>query len=662
MRRVLVAIAAVLLVGGVAVWIGSLGRSRRQSPVEVQPLDRPVEVLVDGYVSSRECRTCHLQQHESWQASYHRTMTQPATPETILGDFGDVTLEDDGRTYRLFRRGEGYYVELDSREASVRGPQPAASDAAARITRRIVLVTGSHHMQVYWYATGADRTLGQLPFVFLLPEARWIPRAAAFLTPPEKPFHPETGRWNSSCARCHTTHPRRRPIAEGHSWDTHVAEFGISCEACHGPGAEHVAAMREGSARTRNVPQRRPAMTPPDVPAPAEPRPGSEREQRAGARIINPRHLSPERASHVCGQCHGFYLFAYRRLEDREVELQQGFRYRPGGHLQHDCYRFLVDYTPFTRQPVVEDQLRRDPHFIADRFWPDGMVRVSGREFTAMLKTPCVKAGEMSCLSCHDMHRSLDDPRPLSEWADDQLRPGPADAACLECHRSFRTGLVEHTHHAPHSSGSRCVNCHMPHTTYGLLKAIRSHHIDSPDLSAARAAGRPNACNLCHLDRPLAWTAERLRQWYNRPSPALEADEELLAAGVLWSLTGDAGVRALSAWSMGWPPAQEASGTGWMAPVLAVQLTDPYEAVRLIALRSLKQIPPFAASQYEVLASAADRLAAREDVLERWRQQPPVEHRWRNAATLIDADGNVQSDRLLGLWERRDDRRIDLQE
>jgi hypothetical protein len=104
----------------------------------------------------------------------------------------------------------------------------------------------------------------------------------------------------------------------------------------------------------------------------------------------------------------------------------------------------------------------------------------------------------------------------------------------------------------------------MPYTTYGLLKTIRSHQISSPSVRASLETGRPNACNLCHLDKTLAWTAEYLNQWYGTAKPALglaDSDEQSVAASLLWLLRGDAGQRAIVAQSMGWPAAQQASGT-----------------------------------------------------------------------------------------------------
>ena len=73
----------------------------------VRDLDRPVQVLDYGYVSSDECRKCHPQNHASWHASYHRTMTQVATPETLAIPIEQVALKLEGQTYDLRREGTG---------------------------------------------------------------------------------------------------------------------------------------------------------------------------------------------------------------------------------------------------------------------------------------------------------------------------------------------------------------------------------------------------------------------------------------------------------------------------------------------------------------------------------------------------------------------------
>ena len=138
----------------------------------------------------------------------------------------------------------------------------------------------------------------------------------------------------------------------------------------------------------------------------------------------------------------------------------------------------------------------------------------------------------------------------------------------------------------------------MPYTTYGLLKTIRSHQISSPSVQATLDTGRPNACNLCHLDKTLAWTAQYLDTWYGVTPAARSAPTSSRSPRrCSWLLKGDAGQRAIVAQSMGWAAAQQASGTGWLAPYLALTAKDSYDAVRYIAARSQRTLPPFRRDQ-----------------------------------------------------------------
>jgi hypothetical protein len=122
-------------------------------------------------------------------------------------------------------------------------------------------------------------------------------------------------------------------------------------------------------------------------------------------------------------------------------------------------------------------------------------------------------------------------------------------------------------------------------------RAVRSHRIDSPNVATTIATGRPNACNLCHLDRSLAWTARWLTQWYGVGAPVI-ADEERAhtAVGVRDGLAGDAGVRALIADALGSNEALAASGSDFEVAVLEELRRDPYPAVRRIAERSLRRL------------------------------------------------------------------------
>src|SRR5437870_1739270 len=59
-----------------------------------QTAGRPVQVVEEGYVSSTACRACHPAQYDSWHTSFHRSMTQIATPETVQADFDNTQIAD----------------------------------------------------------------------------------------------------------------------------------------------------------------------------------------------------------------------------------------------------------------------------------------------------------------------------------------------------------------------------------------------------------------------------------------------------------------------------------------------------------------------------------------------------------------------------------------
>src|SRR5688500_8972952 len=42
----------------------------------------PIPERPGGYVGSNRCQACHPREYASWHESYHRTMTQVATPDT----------------------------------------------------------------------------------------------------------------------------------------------------------------------------------------------------------------------------------------------------------------------------------------------------------------------------------------------------------------------------------------------------------------------------------------------------------------------------------------------------------------------------------------------------------------------------------------------------
>src|SRR5207249_1807063 len=249
-------VAAALALVAAAALAAAIARERVEREGTVT--DRPAQAARDGYESSSACRACHPSEYASWHASFHRTMTQIASPETVAASFDNVSVSDVvGEFMRLEIRGQQLWAEFDDPDRVGAGVGVGVSAGAgvgprvARIRRRVVMTTGSHNQQIYWYATGNSRVLGQLPAIWLTADRRWIPRRAAVMHPPGQSPMSETGSWNGVCVACHTTNGQpqldtpfgSQPILTQVA-DTRAAEFGISCEACHGPGEPHLHANR----------------------------------------------------------------------------------------------------------------------------------------------------------------------------------------------------------------------------------------------------------------------------------------------------------------------------------------------------------------------------------------------------------------------------------
>ncbi len=576
---------------------------------------KPVTAPNNAYTSSQTCRACHPSEYKSWHNSYHRTMTQLAKSGAILGKWHGTRLPLGQATLQLEheQKRDEFWVNT------------VGADGIKTDSQRVTMTTGSHHLQVYWTADANGNLQHPFPFGWLIADQKWVPVQDTFLRDPH--LAAPDAKWNNVCIKCHAVAGRPGIDARTRTVNTETAELGISCEACHRPAGAHIAHYQNPVNRYI-----------------------SHLGDKAVHAILNPASetLDHRLSAQACGQCHS-YQYTPNPLD----WLRNGPRFLPGNELNANTT--VVHASTFIANGKQPDG---HPHpggeWLGDRFWPDGMVRVTGREYNGLLDTACFQRGKMSCLSCHSMHGYLDN--------NDQLAPRmETNEACLKCHDDFRDNLTAHTHHAADSTGSLCYNCHMPHTTYGLLSGIRSHQIDSPSVEAHLKTGRPNACNLCHLNQTLEWSSSHLTKWYDHRQPKLDNDDKSISAMLKMLLKGDAGQRAIAAWNMGWEPARKASGGNWQAPWLIRTMNDPYAAVRYIAHKALMADPAFAGTPFDYTAPLAKR-ATQIDAISERRADAGLLGQAPHAQLLLDAQGKPLEDVADRLTRQRDNRPITLQE
>jgi len=220
--------------------------------------------IAGSAVPDEKCLSCHQKQKEFPRTAHHLT-SRPATRETIAGSFAPgknvlKTPEPDLR-YRMEARSDGFFQTAEV------GVVPDIIS----LSHRFDLVIGSGRKgQTYLY-WGNDDRLFQLPVSYWTGIASWVnspgygDRSANF----SRPVLPR-------CLECHASY--FESITDPSAVNRYVKTdyvLGITCERCHGPGAQHVSVNEAAGAKPLDQ------------------------------AIVNPAKLSRDRQLSLCSLCHG---------------------------------------------------------------------------------------------------------------------------------------------------------------------------------------------------------------------------------------------------------------------------------------------------------------------------------------------------------------------
>jgi len=543
-RRAWLLVTACLVGGPVAAGLAlAMGHDARRAEAA-----RPLFERDKDYVGASACRACHPDHHASWRRTFHASMTQLPDRASVRGRFDGAAVTLFGATATPFERDGRFFFHLPA----VGGDGPRDAEVA--------LCVGSRRYQQYFERVEgpSGAVFRRLPLLWHIGEARWLHMNGVFLEADDDDWSRHQALWNVNCVFCHNTGvaPGLKPVADtgDKRFDTHVADVGIACESCHGPARAHVELFTSPVARYRAAMAR-------STGAPA---------------VVDPLRLGQAESAALCGQCHA------QRIPDSIEKiwtfLDTGPTFRPGGVLAGHV-------KPLARETPVPPP--GDPDTFKLRFWSDGTARLTAYEYVGLTQSPCFRGGKFSCTSCHTMHAG----DAAGQLAPDRL----GDRACTQCHAELARDVRAHTHHAPESSGSRCVECHMPRIVYGVLEIHRSHRVEVPDVARDVEGGRPDACTACHADRDAAWAADRMRDFwgarYRRPTSRPDGAPLEIPDALASLHAGDPLQRAMSVAALGRSDGGVPAGArGFALANTLVGLGDAYGAVRFLARRSALQL------------------------------------------------------------------------
>lgn len=397
------------------------------------------------FVGSSKCKDCHKNEYDKWQDSHHYHAMEVASEKSVLGDFNDTEFSINGVTSRFYRKDGDFFVYTHG---------PAGEMAEFEISHTF----GWYPLQQYLIPFPGGR-LQCLPYAWNVKEMKW------FKVPPLAPVEPDDWlywtnngqNWNGMCAACHSTNLQKNYDPGSNVYRTSWAEINVGCEACHGPGSNHVSWA--------------------EMPAMA-------RQQTVNFDLVQDTS-TPQAfgAVELCAPCHSRraaladYVHAEKNLLDSLLpSLLTEELYFADGQILEEVYV----YGSFTQSKMYLHGVRCSICHDAHSAKP-------------------VKEGNALCLQCHRAAVYDTKDHHFHKMQDEKGEPIRSTKGEI----LFAVG-----------TGAECIQCHMPGRYYMGVDYRLDHSFRVPDPALNAAINSPDACLRCHIDKERNWSIASVEKWY----------------------------------------------------------------------------------------------------------------------------------------------------
>jgi hypothetical protein len=354
------------------------------------------------YAGSATCAKCHGNLYNSYLHTAHYVATVPATSHTVHGSFT--------KNNNIFDFSPTQKIVMEQRDSGLF--QTYYLNGKIAESRRFDIVLGGVKGESYLYWKGS--TLNQLPVSYYSKQNQWL------MSPG---YIPGTIYFNrpiaARCMECHASYisdvPDATPqLTASEQFDKSSLVYGIDCEKCHGPGAQHVEFQTDN----------------PNL--------------KTAKYIVSYNSLPRARRLDMCGVCHS---------GNKSVMLRPTFLFKPGDTLAN--YK-LPDFVH------AADTAHLDVH---------------GNQIQLLSSSKCFIYSKMDCATCHDTHQNQRGNTPLyvqkclgchsttnhnyCKMAD-ATNNAAIKANCIQCHmpalpsnviiaptmaKSATADILVHTHH-----------------------------------------------------------------------------------------------------------------------------------------------------------------------------------------------------------------------
>ncbi len=333
-----------------------------------------------GFAGSGQCRTCHQSVFDAYVQTAHYHTSSSADARSIKGSFApgiDSFVYSTHLWVLMQQKGNQFYQTL-------------FENGRQLVTHPIDIVVGSgRKAQTYLYYDSAR--LFELPVSYFVPEHTWANSPG---------FPPDTARFDrfipSGCFGCHSSGIAIKSQYEGfrlvETYKKGQIIYGIDCERCHGPLAEHVAYH-----------QANPSVTAPKF-------------------VNRISTLNREQQIDMCSLCHS----------GSQQMQRQAFYYRPGDSLSSF-------FMPQSRS-ILTTQL--DVHGNQDQLMRASRCYLESKTLTCITchNTHVKERDQLAVFSqrCNTCHANVQH----SFIKEDRNLAGYTSSNCIDCHMPLKPSSV----------------------------------------------------------------------------------------------------------------------------------------------------------------------------------------------------------------------------
>ncbi len=400
------------------------------------------------FVGGKECISCHQREYDLWKSSNHDNAMDIATDSTVLGNFNNIEVELNGRKHKFYKRDGKFFVYTNG--------------VGGRMGEfQITHTFGVRPLQQYLIPF--DKGKYQcLPIAWDTNKKRWFDMAGMVYQPedlkPDSWFYwtNQSQNWNGMCAECHSTNLQKNYDLETDSFNTTWSDIDVNCEACHGPGSDHLdwAKLPDGA---------------------------RDYDGNMGL-VLKTSGTTSKQFIESCAPCHS------RRTS-----------FGPNYHTESEYYN---NHRPQNISPPL--------------YYSDGQILDEDYEFGSFTQSK-MYMNDVKCSDCHDSH-SLKFKFEGNALCTQCHRAEEFDTYQHHFHKYKNEGgtLVKNKFGeiSPVGDGALCVNCHMPGKYYMGIDWRRDHSLRVPRPDISLKYNTPNACNDCHADKSFQWSEDYIKKYY----------------------------------------------------------------------------------------------------------------------------------------------------